>query len=286
MKQNLSPKDSSTQTNVSHIETIKRIPETHQTSTEELPFIAPCNTLHYLAPLQWLEQGWKDFRRAPVPSLTYGTMLVLCSYLVAWVALTLGNFFSLLALASGFIFLGPILAMAFYEISLQLQAKQKPNIETTLSESLKHIGDQLVFTLILLVIFLVWARAASMIHIFFPANTSASATDLAVFLGIGTIVGSIFATLVFCISAFSLPMLVDRKTDTITAVITSFNAVLRNKSAMCIWAMLITLSVAAGLLTGFLGLAITLPIIGHATWHAYQETIDATAWPKHDNHHQ
>jgi uncharacterized membrane protein len=131
-----------------------------------------------------------------------------------------------------------------------------------------------------MIIFLVWARAVSMIHVFFPAMGSPSIADLATFLTIGSIVGSLFATIVFCISAFSLPMIVDRKTDMVTAVVTSFNAVLRNKAAMVVWVLIIVAAVAAGMITGFIGFAITLPLIGHATWHAYQETIDASAWPQ------
>jgi uncharacterized membrane protein len=203
----------------------------------------------------------------------------LCSYAIAWIALTLGNVYSLMALASGFIFLGPILAMAFYEMSRQLQLGRQPTVLSTVQASLQHLGDQLVFTLILLVIFLIWARAASMIHIFFPAQSGAKLSEFALFLGVGSAVGSLFAALVFCVSAFSLPMMVAHKTDSVTALVTSFNAVLRNKVAMSVWASLIVAAVGAGLITGFIGLGITIPLIGHATWHAFQETIDASQWP-------
>jgi uncharacterized membrane protein len=137
----------------------------------------------------------------------------------------------------------------------------------------------MIFAVILLIIFLIWARAASMIHVFFPAEGSPSLADMAPFLAIGTVVGSFFAAFVFCISAFSLPMIVDRKTDMVTAVVTSFNAVLRNKAAMVVWVLLIVAAVAVGFVTAFIGFAVTLPLIGHATWHAYQETIDSSAWP-------
>jgi uncharacterized membrane protein len=73
----------------------------------------------------------------------------------------------------------------------------------------------------------------------------------------------------------------DRKADLVTAVVSSFNAVMRNKAAMFLWALLIALAVVLGMATALVGLAITLPLIGHATWHAYQETIDSSAWPRH-----
>ncbi len=247
---------------------------------EELPFAAPCKELEIGAPIRWVKLGWQDLSRAPRISASYGAILVLCSYLIAYLAMTFGNMAVLIALLSGFIFLGPILAMAFYEISLQLQRGKTPGLTDTLRRSLRHLGDQMIFAVILTIIFLVWARAASMIHVFFPAVGSPSIIDLATFLLIGTVVGSLFATIVFCISAFSLPMIVDRRTDMVTAVVTSFNAVLRNKAAMVVWALIIVAAVAAGMITGFIGFAITLPLSGHATWHAYQETIDASAWPQ------
>ena len=171
--------------------------------------------------------------------------------------------------------------MAFYDISLQLQRGRTPTVAGSLRRSLHHVGNQMVFAVILLIIFLVWARAASMLHIFFPALAEPGLSELATFLTIGSIVGSMFAMFVFSISAFSLPMITDRNADTVTAVVTSFNTVLRNKTAMVVWVLVIVAAVAAGIVTAFIGLAITIPLIGHATWHAYQETIDSSAWPRH-----
>lgn len=249
--------------------------------SEALPFAAPCKKLENNAPIRWIKLGWQDLWRAPGQSLSYGAILIACSYLMAFLALTFGNLVVLLALLSGFIFLGPMLAMAFYDISLQLQNGRIPTLGHSLQSSWRQIGNQLVFAVMLLIIFLVWARAASMIHVFFPALANPNLAELATFLTVGTIVGSLFAAFVFCVSAFSLPMIMDRDVDTVTAVVTSFNAVLRNKAAMAVWALLIVAAVATGIVTAFIGLGITLPLIGHATWHAYQETIDSSAWPKH-----
>jgi len=249
--------------------------------TDALPFAAPCKKLEVNAPIGWIKLGWQDLRRAPIQSLSFGAILVASSYLLAYLALTFGNYVVLFALISGFVFLGPMLAMTFYDISLQLQTGRTPTVAGSLMRSLHHVGNQMVFAVILLIIFLVWARAASLIHVFFPALAHPSLKELATFLIIGNIVGSMFAAFVFCISAFSLPMIADRDVDTVTAVVTSFNAVLRNKTAMVVWVLWIVAAVAAGIVTAFIGLAITIPLIGHATWHAYQETIDSSAWPRH-----
>jgi uncharacterized membrane protein len=95
-------------------------------------------------------------------------------------------------------------------------------------------------------------------------------------------VGAVFAGLVFSASAFSLPMMLDRKVDTVTAVLTSVNAVLRNKGPMLIWAMIIVTSVALSFATAFLGLAVLMPVIGYATWHGYRDSIQAEQWPEND----
>ncbi|MFP4208294.1 MAG: DUF2189 domain-containing protein [Wenzhouxiangella sp.] len=104
--------------------------------------------------------------------------------------------------------------------------------------------------------------------------------ELALFLGIGSAVGALFCLVIFTASAFSLPMLMERRVDAVTAIITSANAVLRNKPAMAVWATIIVSGVLAGILTAWLAFFVVLPVIGHATWHAYRETIDAGLWSR------
>jgi uncharacterized membrane protein len=246
---------------------------------DSLPFVAPCRQVEADAPLRWVRQGWEDMKQAPRQSLSYGLIMVLLSYAVGYAAWKMGSLFVLLGLLSGFIFLGPALAIGLYSISCQLQRGTPPRLGYCLREGRRHLGNELVFALMLLVVFLIWARAASMLHVFFPVEADPDLTDLFIFLGIGTAVGSVFAAIVFSASAFSLPMIMDRKVDPITAVITSVNAVLRNRRAMLVWAVIIVGAVAVGLATGFLALVVLLPLIGHATWHAYRDTIDASAWP-------
>ena len=107
-----------------------------------------------------------------------------------------------------------------------------------------------------------------------------AASRLGQFLAIGSAVGSVFALVTFAVSAFSLPMICDREADAIEAVVTSINAVLRNKPAMLVWVLLIVALTAAGFATALLGLTVAIPVLGYATWHGYLDTIDASAWPK------
>lgn len=252
-----------------------------RTNPNELPFVAPCKLLDNGAPLRWLRLGWQDFKRAPRQSLTYGLVMVILSYIVTLLALEFGNLFSLLSLLSGFILLGPVIAIGLYSISCQLQEGKVPVLGYCLREGRRHFGNIIVFGFILLVVFLIWARSASMLHVFYPVEVGASYKSFLMFLGIGTCVGAIFAGIIFTASAFSLPMIMDRRIDMVTAVVTSINAVLRNKKPMLLWASLIGLSVLLSFATAYLGFLVLLPVIGHATWHAYQETIDAQQWPRH-----
>lgn len=233
------------------------------------------------APLGWLRAGLADLRRAPRQSLAHGLAILAISALVSALAYAFGSYWILLAMLSGFVFVAPLLAVGLYAISAQLEAGLQPSLRRCLAEQGRHRGTLMVFALVLLGIFLVWARAASMVSVFFPADSKPGWGEVLTYLAIGSAVGSIFAAIAFAVSAFSLPMIMDRRVDAITAVVTSFNATLRNRRAMLLWALLISLAVAIGFATLLLGLAITLPIIGHATWHAYRETIDASAWPRH-----
>ena len=207
-----------------------------------------------------------------------------------------GGYWELLALVSGFILVSPVLAVGTYVISIQLERGETPSLRRCLREEQRAFGNLMVFALMLMVVFLVWARAGSAVHVFFPINEAPDWSDYLSFLGIGSAIGSIFAAIVFSAAAFSLPMMVDRKADSVTAVVTSINAVLRNKPAMAVWAACIVLAVAPGFALLFIGhergsglawimagLGLTLPLIGHATWHAYRETIDAGAWPPNED---
>lgn len=250
---------------------------------DELPFVAPCRRLRPGAPLQWLALGWHDLRRAPAASLSYGAATALLSVLVGVSAWLFTNIYTFLALLSGFVFLGPPLAIGVYSISRQLQRGRKPQLGYCLRQGRAQLGNALVFGLMLLIVFLIWARAASMVHVFFPMRAHPSLQDLAMFLTIGLAVGTVFAAIVFAAAAFSLPMILDRRVDTVTAVVTSINAVFRNKAAMLVWALLIVALVGASFATGFLGFIVTMPLLGHGTWHAYRQTIDASAWPESES---
>jgi uncharacterized membrane protein len=259
--------------------------QTHARDAEAdaLPFVAPCRTLSLSAPWRWLSLGVADFRRAWPQSLAYGAFMALTIALVTWLAWRFGQGWFMLAILGGFVFLAPLTCTGLYALSAALEQGEPPSLRRALGASLRQLlGTELVFTLVLLVVFLVWARAAAMVSVFFPTAGQPRLADLAVYLSVGSAVGAVFAAVTFAVSAFSLPMILHRRVDAVTAAVTSINAVLRNKAPMALWLTLIVAGLVAGVATGFVGLAIVLPVIGHAAWHGYLETIDASAFPRHE----
>jgi uncharacterized membrane protein len=249
---------------------------------DTMPFVAPCRIISPLAPFNWLRLGVADLKRAPRESLMYGLVMAIIIALVAVVAWTYGTHWLMLAMLAGFVFLAPLTCIGLYAISAQLERGQTVSLARTLRAAFKrHLGNEMIFALALLMIFLVWARAGAVMSVFLPNYAHPGIEDLAAYLTIGSIVGAIFATITFSASAFALPMIMHRDVDTITAIVTSINAVLRNKLAMLVWLALIMLGLLIGLLTAFVGLIVILPLIGFAAWHGYLETIDADEFPRH-----
>lgn len=253
-----------------------------QFDRDTMPFVAPCRSLSALAAFGWLRKGYADWRHAPRQSLTYGAFMaavIACVSVMAWIY---GSIWFMLAMLGGFVFLAPLTCIGLYAISAQLERGQPPLMARSLRAALKrHLGNEMVFAIILLVIFLVWARAGAVISIFFPTNGKPQLDDLVVYLGVGSVVGAFFAAVTFSASAFSLPMIMHRDVDSITAIVTSINAVLRNKLAMMIWMAIIIVGLLIGLATAFVGLVVILPVIGYGAWHGYLETIDASEFPRH-----
>jgi uncharacterized membrane protein len=250
---------------------------------DELPFVAPCRKLSPWAPFSWVRAGVKDLMQAPQQSLAYGLSVAIMIGIVCILAWTRGSQWFMFAMLGGFVFLAPLTCIGLYAISAQLERGQAPLMTRSIRAALKrHFGNEMIFALVLLIIFLVWARAAVMVSVFFPTDGEATTMDLIAFFSFGTTIGAVFAAVTFSASAFSLPMIMHRDVDSVTAIVTSVNAVLRNKGAMLVWLTIIVTSLLIGIATAFIGLVIIVPVIGYAAWHGYLETIDASDFPRHE----
>jgi uncharacterized membrane protein len=245
-----------------------------------LPFVAPHRPIAAVAPFRWLRGGLDDFNRSLTASLAYGAALAAISYAVAALAWQFGTLGLYIGLATGFVFVAPLLAVGVYSLSRRLEAGEPPSFAASLRDATRPLRDLMLLGLVLLVVLLVWARAVATIHIFMPNDPGAGVWEVLPFTVVGVAVGGIFASVIFGATAFALPMVLDRDADAITAALTSTNAVLRNKPAALLWGGMIVTLVGVSFATAFIGLIVAFPVLGHATGRAYRETIDASAWPE------
>jgi uncharacterized membrane protein len=252
-------------------------------SIENMPFVAPCRHVPAYAPWYWLSEGFQDLRKAPVQSLTYGFFmsgLLMGVTLLVWFY---GSAWVMFSLLGGFVFLAPLSCIGIYAISAQLERNEPVSMQRSLRAAFKrYLGTEMVFALVLLVIFLVWARAFSIISIFWPEHANPTMSELAIYLAVGGVVGAFFIVIIFSASVFALPMIMHRNVDAITAILTSINSVLHNKLAMLVWIVLILGCFLISVATVGIGFIYFLPAVGHGVWHGYLDTIDAESFPRHE----
>lgn len=256
---------------------------TERPVAEELrPFVVPCRRLDGRAPLRWLAAGWRDVRRAPALTAVYGAVIVLVSVAISALAWQLGRFALLAALLSGFVFVAPLIAVGLYSVSCALEEGRRPQLSDSFRLIRSIPGQAAVFALIQMVVLFTWSRSGMMVSAFMPIEPD-NIQSLIEFLAVGSAFGTVFAALTFATTAFSLPMIADRDVDMVTAVVSSVNAVLRNKRVALIWASLIALMTLIGFATAFVGLGLLMPWLAYAAWHSYRETLDSSTWPQLSN---
>jgi len=236
-------------------------------------------------PWAWLTAGWRDMARAPSVSLTYGVLFALVGWAVTFGLWWADMIYLILPLTAGFLIMGPILAVGLYEVSRRHERGQAAGFGDAIAAFRANPSQIAFLGVTLLLLFFAWIRIAVMIFYLFFGLTPPSPEDFVgrvffsagslPFLVIGTVAGALLAALAFGLSAISIPLLLDREdAHVVTAISASFKAILDNPATMAFWAVLIVLFVGAGLITFYVGLIVTLPLIGHATWHAYRDVVE------------
>ena len=235
--------------------------------------------LRWSSPFRWLALGWRDFIRAPFIGLFYGA----CFMVMGWALLKVFENAPAytLALSAGFLLMGPFLCLGLYRVSQRLENGDKPDFGDSLLAWDTRTSQLAIFGFVLLVLEMLWGRATLVIFaVSFDGMPDIKGSLMALlspdnlqFIVAWAVVGALFAGLIYSISVVSIPMILHRQTDAITAGLTSMRLVLTQTGVMLLWGALITLLVLLALLPWFAGLLVVGPVIGHATWHAYKEAV-------------
>lgn len=256
------------------------IPEIAPAEGRPTPPRAQVRPLAFAAPLRWLARGLRDLAAAPAIALFYGV----CFWAMA---ATLGAVFRhspeyTMTIVSGSLLVGPFLAMGLYEVS----RRREQGLPQSLAESLGcwsgHLGSMGLLVLVLTLLELLWGRASLVVFaVFFNTGMPSTASVLEAvfnprnwqFVAVYTVVGGVFAALVFCSTVVAIPMILDRDTDAVTAALTSFGVVLANVATMLFWGVLVVTLTLVALWPWALGVLVVGPWLGYATWHAYRDAV-------------
>lgn len=250
---------------------------------ETSAFAIALNTLGWRDPFRWLALGWRDFQRCPGIGLFYGA----CFTVMGWALMKVYEQAPayVLALSAGFLLMGPFLCLGLYQASLRLEQGERPDLGDSLTAWDRRTGTLAIFGFVLLVLEMLWGRASlivfavsfdgmpdfkgSLLALLDPANIN--------FIVAYIVVGGLFAGLIFAVSVVSIPMILDRPTDAISAGLTSMRLVLTQPGVMLLWGALLTLLVVLAMIPWFIGLLVVGPMLGHASWHAYRAAVQAPA---------
>ncbi|MDQ2089116.1 DUF2189 domain-containing protein [Marimonas arenosa] len=227
-----------------------------------------------------LRRGWADMKRAPGYSLLFASAYVIIGLILAYVTWVTGKSYWLIFAAVGFPLVGPFAACGFYEVSRCLERGKELDVGFVCTTVARQGRRQLPsLCAVIIMIFLFWFFLAHMIFALFlglstMTNVSSSfevylTPNGLMMLTVGTLVGAAFALLLFMITVISMPLLHDREVDFVTAMIASFQTVLKNPMPMLFWAVLISVLTFVAMIPAFLGLYLVLPLLGHASWHLY-----------------
>lgn len=229
----------------------------------------------------WLAAGWRDLLTLPGPSLAYGLFVFLLSVGVTAGLVLLQWDYILFPALAGFLVVGPLLALGLYDKSRRLAENRPVSLGRMLFPEIAS-GGQILFTgALLCLLMLLWMRAAVLLYaLFFGVRAFPGLDHIAAMLFttptgwamliIGSLIGGLFAAFGFAVSAFSIPMMLDRRVDALTAMGTSWMLVVHNLPAMLVWGAITLGLFLLALATGMIGMILIFPLLGHATWHAYE----------------
>lgn len=231
---------------------------------------------------EWLAAGWRDFQADPMSgSIAYGVLIFVISQLLIGGLFLFGGDYILLPALGAFMVIGPALATGLYEKSRRLERGEKVTFDDMIGVRTASPGQIFFLGVILLMLILLWMRAAVLLYALFFGKHAFPGIGEVVgvllttsegwgLLFVGSLFGALFAALGFSISVFSVPMLLDERTGAFSAMGASITLVSRNLPVMLAWGAIVFVIFLFCLATMLIGLIVAYPVLGHATWHAYK----------------
>lgn len=232
-----------------------------------------CNKVNTFAAFHWLALAFKDMTRAPILSLIYGVIFTLIPVAIVYWAMFTGTYLVILPATVAFALIGPAFAAGLYDVAWELEKGHKPTLSHSIKSMFRNPVGEWGFAIMLMVIMIAWMRLAALVHALYPSHANPTFEELSAFLTLGSIIGGVLLVTVFSLSAFAPQIMMERRVDIMTAVISSMNAVKTNFAAMVVWSICIFVLVAVGFVTGATGFIVIMPLLSYASWHAYIAVI-------------
>jgi uncharacterized membrane protein len=244
-----------------------------------------------------LRLGWNDFQAMPSHAIILCVIYPVLGLVIFRMVLGYSVLPLLFPLAAGFTLIGPFAALGLYELSRRRERGEEPSVSDALHVlRAPSFGAMVGLGTLLFILFATWIAAADAIYIaIFGHAPAASIPDFAervlmtpegwslIIVGCG--VGFLFAVIALCVSVVSFPLMLDRHATAIDAIRTSLRAVMKNPIAMAGWGLTVAALLVIGSLPLFVGLAVVLPVLGHATWHLYRKVVEPDPNPPQEQVH-
>ena len=238
-------------------------------------------SIGFAAPLGWLARGWQDLWRQPAASLFYGVAIAVAGAAILGVTARLPYLFA--AAITGFLLVAPMLAAGLYELSRRYLAGEQATLVDSMWAWRRNPSALVGFALLSILAGTAWQVASVVIVALFYKGPALAPMAMMIEVLVNPqhyllffvymCVGGLLAALVFAVSVVSMPMLVDRRCDLLTALATSVNAVVENPLPLALWATILMLLTGLGFATLLLGMIVILPWLGHASFHAYKDLV-------------
>ncbi len=261
---------------------MQEIRQTAVSATAGFPRADEVRTIDTERVVGWLWAGWADMRAAGWVSPAYGAMFVAIGFgLTAGLSMA-GMAYLIAPMIGAFLLVAPLLTLGLYKVSMDVEEGRRPGFWRALTAWRANPYHILTAGLVLMLFMMIWVRLNVIAFaLFFPYVSMSFASLLeqtftfqgVIFTLFVTALGFAFAVIAFVTNVTALPMMLDRQEDIFSAALVSVLAVVKNPRAMALWAGLIVLVTGIGMATAFLGLIVALPLIGHASWHAYRDLV-------------